>query len=344
MKHKTIAVDLAKDVFQIGISDRPGHVETTYRLSRRKCLSFFVNQKPATVVMEACGSAHHWGREIRKLGHTVILISPQYVRPYVRRDKTDRADVKGILEAYRNSDLHPVPIKTIAQQQLTALHRIRSTWVSTRTARINTVRGLLRELGLFIPVGARGVVPAVRELIEDATVEIPTALREMFHQMCLQIRELDVQIREVERELKALATQMPVVKRLQTIPGIGLLTSTALVGFVGDIERFRSCRQFASYLGLTAREYSSGNRRRLGRISKRGDVYIRMLMVHGARSVLNAAHRKKSGPSPLQVWALEVKQRCGHNKAVVALANKNARRLWAIWKRNSEYPFQYQAA
>ena len=221
MKHKTIAVDLAKGVFQIGISDRPGHVEKTYRLSRRKFLSFFVNQKPGTVVMEACGSAHHWGREIRKLGHTVILISPQYVRPYVRRDKTDRADVQGILEAYRNSDLHPVPIKTIAQQQLTALHRIRSTWLSTRTARINTVRGLLRELGLFIPVGARVVVPAVRELIEDATVAIPTALREMFHQMCLQIRELDVQIRGVERELKALATQIPVVKRLQTIPGIG---------------------------------------------------------------------------------------------------------------------------
>lgn len=343
MKNKTIAVDLAKNVFQIGVSDRPGHIEKTIRLSREKFLPFFVNQKQATVVMEACGSAHHWGRQIRKLGHDVVLISPQYVRPYVVRDKTDRTDVKGILEAYRNSDLHPVPIKTIAQQQLTSLHRIRSTWMTTRTARINTVRGLLRELGFFIPVGASRVVPAVREWIEDATVEIPRALREMFHQLCLQIRELEAQTRSVERELKALAAQMPVVKRLQSIPGIGLLTSTAIVGFVGDIDRFRSCRHFASYLGLTAREHSSGNRRHLGRISKRGDVYIRMLMVHGARSVLCAA-MKKSKPSPLQAWALDVKQRCGHNKAVVALANKNARRVWALWKRDREYQLQYPAA
>ena len=159
MKNKTIAVDLAKNVFQIGVSDRPGHVEKTYRLSRAKFLKFFVNREPATVVMEACGSAHYWGRQIRELGHTVVLISPQYVTPYVRRNKTDRTDVKGLLEAYRDSDIHPVPIKTLAQQQLTALHRIRSTWMRTRTARINTVRGLLREFGYVIPTGADHLVP-----------------------------------------------------------------------------------------------------------------------------------------------------------------------------------------
>ena len=159
MKNKTIAVDLAKNVFEIGISDRPGHVEKTCRLNRAKFLSFFVNQEPATVVMEACGSAHHWGRQIEELGHQVVLISPQYVRPYVQRDKTDRADVKGLLEAYRNTDIHPVPIKTVTQQQLTSLHRIRSTWKGTRTARINMLRGLLREFGFVIPVGARHLVP-----------------------------------------------------------------------------------------------------------------------------------------------------------------------------------------
>ena len=271
MKNKTISVDVAKNVFEIGVSDRPGHVEKTYRLSRVKFLPFFVNREPATVLMEACGSAHHWGRQIQELGHEVVLISPQYVRPYVPRNKTDRADVKGLLEAYRNSDICPVPIKTVAQQQLTALHRIRSTWMRTRVARINMVRGLLREFGFVIPVGVRNVVPAVMGLIEDAEVEIPSVVREMLDQVCGEIRELEAHLRGVERELEALAQQTPAVERLRSIPGIGLLTATAMVGFVGDIQRFRSSRQFASYLGLTPREHSSGNQRRLGRISKRGD-------------------------------------------------------------------------
>ncbi len=281
MKNKTIAVDLAKNVFEIGVSDRPGHVEKTYRLSRVKFLRFFVNREPATVLMEACGSAHHWGRQIRELGHEVKLISPQYVRPYVPRNKTDRADVKGLLEAYRNSDICPVPIKTMAQQQLTALHRIRSTWMGTRITRINMVRGLLREFGYVIPVGARHLVPGVMGLIEDAEIEIPSVVREMLDQVCGEIRELESHLRSVERELEALAQQTPVVERLRSIPGIGLLTATAMVGFVGDIQRFRSSRQFASYLGLTPRERSSGNQRRLGRISQRGDRYLRTLLIHG---------------------------------------------------------------
>ncbi len=344
MKNRTIAVDLAKNVFEIGISTRPGRVDKTYRLSRVKLLEFFAKQEPATVVMEACGSAHYWGRQFQKLGHTVVLISPQYVKPYVVRNKTDRADVKGLLEAYRNSAIHPVPVKTIAQQQLTALHRIRSTWVETRTKRINMVRGLLREFGFVIPIGAHHLVPGVMGLIEDADTDIPPVVREMFHQVCGEIRELESHIRSVERELEALARQMPEVKRLRSIPGVGLLTATAMVGFVGDIRRFRSCRHFASYLGLTPREYSSGNQRRLGRISKRGDVYLRMLLIHGGRSLLWSAHRKSVTPTPLQQWGLHLHKLRGHNKATVALANKLARRVWAVWKRDCDYQAQYQAA
>ena len=265
MKDKTIGVDLAKNVFEIGISDRPGHVAETLRLSRTKFLPFFVDQEPATVVMEACGSSHYWGREIGKLGHTVKLISPQYVKPYVQRDKNDRNDVKGLLEAHRNSALHPVPVKTVAQQQLTALHRIRSRWMATRIGRINTLRGLLREFGFIIPVGARHVIPGATELIEDAEVDMPPVLREVFHEMCTEIRELEGRLQSVEKRLEALASQTPAVARLRSIPGIGLLTATAMVGFVGDVERFRSSRHFASYLGLTPREHSSGNVRRLGR-------------------------------------------------------------------------------
>ena len=344
MKNKTIAVDLAKNVFEIGVSERPGHVKKTYRLSRGKFLKFFVDQPPSRVVMEACGSSHYWAREIGKLGHEVKLISPQYVKPYVRRNKTDRADVKGLLEADRNGDIHAVPVKTIEQQQLTGLHRIRSRWMATRVARINTLRGLLREFGFIIPVGARHVIPAATALIEDAEVDMPRVLREVFHEMCTEIRELETRIQSVEKRLEALAAQTPAVARLRSIPGIGLLTSTALVGFVGDVERFRSSRHFASYLGLTPREHSSGNVRRLGRISKRGDVYLRTLLIHGARSVLWSAHRKSITPSPLQQWGLGIHEQRGYNKATVALANKLARRVWAVWKRDSDYQADYKAA
>ncbi len=344
MKGKTIAVDLAKNVFEIGVSERPGHVEKTYRLSRGKFLKFFVDQSPSRVVMEACGSSHYWAREIGKYGHEVKLISPQYVKPYVQRNKTDRADVKGLLEADRNGDIHAVPVKTIDQQQLTALHRIRSRWMATRIARINTLRGLLREFGFIIPVGARHVIPAATELIEDAEADLPSALRDVFYEMCTEIRELEARLESVEQRLEALASQTPAVARLRSIPGIGLLTATALVGFVGDVTRFRSSRHFASYLGLTPREHSSGNVRRLGRISKRGDVYLRTLLIHGARSVLWSAHRKSITPSPLQQWGLRIHQQRGYNKATVALANKLARRVWAVWKRDSDYQSDYRAA
>ena len=296
------------------------------------------------MVMEACGSSHYWGREIEKLGHEVKLISPQYVTPYVQRNKNDGTDVKALLEADRNSDIHAVPIKTVAQQQLTGLHRLRSGWMETRTSRINMLRGLLREFGFVIPVGAHRLVPSVMGLVEDADVDIPSVLREMFYQVCEEIRELEARKRSLEEELLALAQQTPDVERLQSIPGIGLLTATALVGFVGDIQRFPSGRHFASYLGLTPREHSSGERRRLGRINKCGDSYLRTLLIHGGRSLLWSAHRRNAKPSPLQLWELKIHETRGHNKAIVALANKLARTVWAVWKRGSQYQAGPKAA
>ena len=344
MNDRTIAVDLAKNVFEIGISERPGHVNETCRLSRGKFLKFSVDQEPTRVVMEACGSSHYWGREIEKLGHEVKLISPQYVTPYVQRNKNDGTDVKALLEADRNSDIHAVPIKTVAQQQLTGLHRLRSGWMETRTSRINMLRGLLREFGFVIPVGAHRLVPSVMGLVEDADVDIPSVLREMFYQVCEEIRELEARKRSLEEELLALAQQTPDVERLQSIPGIGLLTAMALVGFVGDIQRFPSGRHFASYLGLTPREHSSGERRRLGRINKCGDSYLRTLLIHGGRSLLWSAHRRNAKPSPLQLWELKIHETRGHNKAIVALANKLARTVWAVWKRGSQYQAGPKAA
>ena len=343
MKDKTIAVDLAKSVFEIGISGEPGHVEQCHRLSRSKLLEFFAVQEPAMVVMEACGSAHHWGRQFQKCGHKVKLLPPAYVRPYVQRSKTDRTDVKGLLEANRNSAIRAVPLKTESQQQLTGLHRIRSAWMGTRTARINTMRGILREFGLTIPVGAGHAVERVRRCVEDAEVEIPSGIREMLNEICKEVGELETRIHSLEVQLKALSRQTAPIEQLQSIPGVGLLTATALVGFVGDMQRFSSSRHFASYLGLTPREHSSGLRRSLGRISKQGDVYLRMLLIHGARSVLFAA-KSKAKPDRLHAWALEIQKRRGHNKAAVAVANKLARLVWAVSTRDARYQAREAAA
>src|SRR5262245_6576278 len=177
MKSTTIAVDLAKNVFQVAVSRHPGKVAESHRLSRGQFVRFFTERKPAVVLLEACGTAHYWGRKLQSLGHEVRLLPPSHVRPYVRRNKTDRADTKGLLEAHRNDQIHPVPVKSVAQQTLTALHRLRSAWVADRTARINLVRGVLRELGFTIPVGSAHVVPEAWALLEDAEVEIPNPLR-----------------------------------------------------------------------------------------------------------------------------------------------------------------------
>lgn len=332
----TIAVDLAKSVFEVAISDRPGRVRTHHRLSRTQFSRFLSERRPATILMEACGSAHFWGRHAQASGHRVVLLPPHAVRPYVPRNKTDRADTKGLLEASRNEGIRAVPVKSIAQQTLGALHRLRSTWQATRTARINTVRGLLREFGITIPVGSHQVVPRVRELLSDAEPVLPEALRPALAEATNEIRELEARIHAIEKQINALATQTPVVTRLRTVPGIGLLTSTALFAFVGDVQRFPSGRHFSSYLGLTPRESSSGLRRRLGAISKRGDAYLRMLLIHGSRAVLLHA-KKNPHPGHLQTWALRLEAQRGHNKAAVALANKLARIAWAVWKTGSDF-------
>ena len=330
-----IAVDVAKAVFEIAVSDRPGRVSRRERLPRAQFLTFFAQQPATTVVMEACGSAHYWGRRIEQLGHQVCLLPPHHVRPYVRRNKTDRADAKGILEASRNEDIHPVPVKTVTQQVLTTLHRLRSGWIGERTARINTLRGLLRELGVFIPIGARQVVPAVWAIVEDADAELPDALRPFFAELCREIREIEARIHRVEQQLAAISRQLPVVAQLLSVPGVGLLSATALLAFIGDIHRFPSARHLASYLGLTPREYSSGLKRRLGRISKRGDGYLRTLLIHGARSVL--LHSRTRQPDRLRRWAHALSKTHVHNKAAVAVANKIARIVWAVWTRSQPY-------
>jgi transposase len=332
----TIAVDLAKSVFQIAVSQHPGKVSESHRLTRGQFLPFFAERQPALVVLEACGTAHFWARELQALGHQVELLPPHAVRCYVQRNKTDRADAEALLEAHRNARIRSVPIKSVAQQSVAGLHRMRTAWMTDRKRRINQVRGLLRELGFTIPVGARHVIGGVRSVLQEG--QLPESLQPVVKEAMLEIAEFDRRIHEVEKQLRSVAVQMPVVKRLQSIPGVGLLTSTALVAFVGDVQRFPSGRHFASYLGLTPREHSSGLRRRLGSITKAGDAYLRTLLVGGGRSVLISARRVKSEPPDrLRGWALQVHRQRGQNRAAVAVANKLSRIVWAVWRNGTSY-------
>jgi transposase len=335
MEHTTIAVDLAKSVFQVAVSHRVGQVTSEHRLRRSQMMPFFAQQPAATVLLEACGSAHHWGREFQRLGHTPRLLPAHDVHRYVRRNKTDRADAKALLEAGRNDEICAVPVKSIEQQAIASLHVIRATWLATRTARLNALRGVCREFGISIPVGATRVIPAVRaQLTPDGP--LPPMLWPALEALCAEVTSLKAGMDAIERQLATLAEQMPDVIRLQTIPGIGLLTASALVARIGNATRFPDGRHFASALGLTAKEDSSGLQRRLGGISKRGDVYLRQLLINGARAVLCHSKRHRE-LDPLREWALRTQDRRGHNVAAVALANKLARIVWAVWTRGCDY-------
>lgn len=329
MNTTQIGVDLAKSVFEVAVSHTPGQVHERHRLSRARFRRFFVGRAPSEVLLEACSSAHHWGRELQALGHRVALLPAADVARYRDGNKTDRADAKALLEAARNVAIDRVPVKSVEQQALSALHRLRQGYLQTRTARINAVRGLLREFGVPIPTGASYVLPRAHATL--ASDLLPVYLRQALHAALEDIAALQARAQAVHDQLEGLALQLPVVALLQSVPGIGILTATALLAFVGDIRRFRSGRAFAAYLGLTPREHSSGLARRLGGITKRGNSYVRMLLIHGARSALRAGH-VSAHPDDLRTWALALEHRKGHIVAAVALANKLARVCWRVWR------------
>lgn len=340
MNATTVAVDLAKNVFELAVADEHWKMIERARLTRGQFERWFENKTVRLVVMEACATAHYWARRLRARGIEVRLLPAQYVRAYVKRNKTDAADALALLEAARGSDIKPVAVKSIEQQALQALHRLRSGWMSTRTRRINTLRGFCREFGMEVPVGAvRGLAQIARLLADDHSA-IPAMLRTPMRLALEETRLLEARIESLEHELAAIARQSEPCKVLASVPGIGLLTSTAMVAAVGDPHSFRSGRRYSSFFGLTPREYSSGDTRYLGRISKRGNRYVRMLLTHGARSVLRAAsvaRRAGRNVDRLRRWALEVQARTNHNKATCALANKLARIAWAVWVKHERY-------
>jgi transposase len=345
MDATTVAVDLAKDIFEVALANRAGRVIDRKRLTRAQFTRFIDGLNAGTeVIMEAFGTAHYWGRRCQARALRPRLLPVQYVRPYVRRNKTDRTDTEAMLEAARCGDIRPVPVKTVEQQTLQALHRVRTQWQAARTARINVVRGLLREQGLPVPVGARTVLARVAAILEDAEVALPDLLRHTVALVVDEIRGLERRITTIDQQLAKVAAEHPVTQRLQQIPGVGVLTATALVGAVSHVHAFRRGREFASWLGLTPRESSTGGRRYLGRISKRGDVYLRCLLTHGARAVLLSAQRtSRATPhrlTRLQAWAVATAARRGHNKAAIAVANKLARIIWVVWHKELDFQSQ----
>lgn len=334
----TIAIDLAKDVFQLALADVSFGIVRSLRLKRSDFLAFWSNHPIVHVVMEACGSAHHFGRWLSAMGHRVTLLPAQYVKPYVRRNKTDAADCAALLEALRASDIKPVPIKTEHQQVIQLMHRSRQQWQHDRTARINLARGMLREFGVAVPEGAARGLEVMHAMLGHEALD--PRLRDLLASLLVEISALEKSVVKIDRALAATATNDPVIARLESLPGIGWVTATALRASVGDIHRFKTSRTLSSWIGFTPKESSSGSTRKLGRMSKRGDVYVRTLLIQGARSVLAAAKRKQQAGKPLDAlrqWAITLAERRGFNKAAVGLANKIARIVWATWKHDRDF-------
>ena len=336
MAISVVGVDLSKSVFQLSLADADHHVLERKRLSRAQFHRFLARSEPVSLVMEACGTSHYWARSAVSLGHEVKLLHAKYVKAYVRRTKTDAADADALILADRDDSLHPVPVKPEELQALQGLHRIREQWKRARTARICEARALLAEFGITLPEGARGIGNKLAEGAEHVPVLMQSTLQELIQ----EIEELAQRIKQVDRELSAYANTNKDAQALLSIQGVGIIVATALVARVPNIHNFKRGRSFSSWLGLTCREYSSGQTRRLSGISKQGDRYLRMLIIHGARAALMAARRKAANGKQLtrlETWAINTQARVGHNKAAVALANKMARIIWAVWTRTEVF-------
>jgi transposase len=335
----TIGLDLAKHVFQIHGVDAAEQVVVRRQLRRGELLKFFAKQPPCLVGVEACGTSHYWAREIVALGHTVKMMPPAYVKPYVKRGKTDAADAAAICEAVTRPTMRFVPTKTMEQQSVLMLHKVRDLLIKQRTMLINALRSHLAEFGVVSAQGPAGLQAAIVSLHEMQD-QWPELARAALHGVVDQLRDLARQIEKLETRLHAWHRKDATSRRLAQVPGIGPITASAIVAAVSDASIFRSGRQFAAWLGLTPKSHSSGGKQRLGGISKQGDSYLRRLLVIGATSVIRVARKETSS----KLWATRLLERKPARVVSVALANKTARIVWAMLTRRQDYAAQAPTA
>ncbi len=338
MKVTTLGLDLAKTVFHLVGLDEKGHEVMKKKVFRNNLAATIQNILPCRIAMEACGSASFWGRKFQGMGHTVILIPPQYVKPFVRTNKNDWHDAHAIAEASLRPSIPTVPIKTEEAQDLQSFHRARQILIEFRTATINHVRGILAEYGVVLKVSASKVKEELSRLVNDPEdTRISPFLKETLRAILKELSGLGEKLEEFDRQIASFAKKNPVCNRLMTIPGVGVLTATILIAVVGDPFRFKNGRHFAAYIGLVPRQHSSGGKNVLLGISKRGDTYLRTLLIHGGRSVVRLVQRLAAGGQELRgrnAWIADLLLRRGYNRTAVAVANKNARVIWALLAKN----------
>ena len=334
MTVKTVGLDLAKDVFQVhGISEN-GRVIFNKAIRRAKLLAFFETLPPCTVGMEACGSAHHWGRELRKLGHEIRLMPAVYVKPYVKRGKTDAADAEAICEAVRRPSMRFVEIKSTDQQAFLAVHRSRDLVVRQRTQVVNMIRSILREFGHVLPTGVEAVNQFSKRQMDGDQLEMPELATGILGTLCYQLLGLNARIEGYTRLIKQHALLDANCRRLTKIPGIGPITASAMVATIGDGSQFRTGRDLAAWLGLTPLNKSSGGKERLGKITKMGDRYLRKLLVVGMTS---RALQARNHSERADCWTANILAQKPFRLATIAMANKSARVIWAVLSKGQQY-------
>lgn len=341
MNISLLGIDIAKNVFQIHGVDPVGKMVFKKRISREKLAETVANLPTCTIAMESCGGANYWARVFQKYGHTVKLISPQFVKPYVKTNKNDANDAEGIVEAASRPSMNFVPIKQVEQQDIQSLHRIRSRLIKNRTALINEIRGLNLEYGVTIPIGAAKVKKELQQIVVDESNELTVASREFMNDLYHELVEMEVRLKAMDKKIKIICRQNENCQRILKIPGIGELTATAMIAAVPDASVFKNGRHMSAWLGLVPRQSSSGDKQKLLGISKRGDRYLRTLLIHGARAALSHC---KDVDNKYGNWLREKKMTLSFNKAAVALANKNARIIWSILKSGKEFNYDQPAA
>lgn len=337
MDRTTYGLDIAKNVMQLHWVDVKSGEIGRKKLARARLAEHFAQLQPVRVVMEACGSAHHWARVLGGLGHEVELLPARQVRPFVRSNKDDAADARAIWLAAQQSDIRRVPIKNREQQAVQAMHRTRQHWVSVRTATVNALRGLLHEFGVVLRGGRQAGLKALADQRAQIDEQLPEAMRLLVNGQLQSLKQVNERIDELEHELAAMQRQMDKAVQLRKVPGIGVLGATALAATLGDGAAWRSGREFSASIGLVPAHSGTGGKERMGRISKRGDPYLRTLLIHGARAVIEHSKHKPK-------WLEQMLVRRPMNVVVVALANKMARMAWALVAHGREYQRDWQSA